>query len=176
MTSKKLRKEQENGVKNRKTRMDFYQNQEVIFNSDFTKESLTFLQGKRLNDSIETIIIEGDEDIYYNGEQCGESIESKFRKLINKNGWIHFVNGTSYGVKNGKIIEVKLTKDSLDTLTRLNQKTVESKLGKPSKIEHDIITYVFDPVDEGDIYYFKKKGLSIQFDPETKRIKELRIK
>ena len=163
-------------MKNRKTKMNFYQNQEVIFNSDFTKESLTFAHGKGLNDSIETITIEGDEDIYYNGEKSGKSVESKFIKLIKKNGWIHFANGTSYGIKSGKIIEVKLTKDSLDTLTRLNKKTVESKLGKPSKVEHDIITYVFDPVEEGDIYYFKNKGLTIQFDPETERIKEVRIK
>ena len=150
--------------------MDFYQNQEIIFNSDFSKEKLTFLHGKRLHDSIDTITIKGNEDIYYIGEQSGESVESKFSKLINNNGWIHFTNGTSFGVKKGIINEIKLTKSSLDILLRLSPEMIKSKLGKPSKIEHDIITYVFDSVDEGDVYHFKKKGLSIQFDLETKKI------
>ncbi len=156
--------------------MDFYQNYQVIFSSEFSKEKLTFLHSKRLNDSIDEITINGNEDIYYNGEQSGESLEFKFLKLINNNGWIHFANGTSFGVKKGIIKEIKLTKNSLGILSKLTSKTVESKLGKPSEIEHDIINYVFDPVDEGYIYHFKKKGLSIQFNPETKRIKEIRIK
>lgn len=156
--------------------MDFYQNQEIIFDPAFSKNELTFIHSKRLNESVESIPILGNEDIYYECEKSNETVESKFLKLRQTSGWIHFKNGTSFGVKKGMISEVKLTKSSLGKLTMLIPEEVEVRLGKPSKIENDIITYVFDPVDEGDIYHYKKTGISIQFDPDNKRIKEIRIK
>lgn len=156
--------------------MDFYQNQEMLFDSALSKNEMNFIHGKRLNDLVESIPIEGNEDIYYEGEKSNESVESKFLKLCRTNGWIHFKDGSSFGVKKGKINEIKLTNSSLGQLSKLTSKDVEARLGKPSKIEHDIITYVFDPVDEGDIYHYKKAGISIQFDPDNKRIKEIRIK
>lgn len=157
--------------------MDFYQNQEILLDPAFSKNEMNFIHGKGLNDFIESIPIEGNEDIYYKGQESNESVNSKFLKLCQTtNGWIHFQNGTSFGVKKGKINEIKLTNNSLGKLSKLISKDVEARIGKPSKIEHDIITYVFDPVDEGDIYHYKKTGISIQFDPDSKRIKEIRIK
>ena len=156
--------------------MDFYQNQEILFDPAFSKNEMNFIHGKRLNDLIESIPIEGNEDIYYEGEQGNESVASKFIKLCQTNGWIHFEHGTSFGVKKGKINEIKLTNSSLGQLSKLTSKDVEARIGKPSKIEQDIITYVFDPVNEGEIYHYRKAGISIQFDPDNKRIKEIRIK
>ena len=69
-----------------------------------------------------------------------------------------------------------MTNSSLGKLSKLIPKDVKERLGKPSKIEHDIITYVFDSIDESNIYHYKKAGISIQFDPDNKRIKEIRIK
>ncbi|MCW8896732.1 MAG: hypothetical protein OQJ96_10375 [Flavobacteriales bacterium] len=156
--------------------MNYYDNEEIIFNSEFQSKKLNFNHGKKINESIVDIKLDGTEDIYYKGESENEQIDFKFQNLIKKSGWIHFNNGASFKINKGLIKEVKLYNDSLGKLKHLNSDEIKSKIGKPSKIEHDIITYVFDPVDEGDIYHFKDRHISIQFDPDTDKIKEIRIK
>ncbi|WP_462250528.1 hypothetical protein [Ekhidna sp.] len=156
--------------------MNFYQNQEIIFDSDYSPTELEFNQGRKLNDLVSDIDSEDIEDIYYKGEKRNEPLSEKFEKLKQKNGWIHFKNGTSFNIKKGRINDVKLRKSSIDRISSLNVNSVTKKLGQPSKIEHDFITYVFDQVDEGDIFHYKKLGLYIQFDPESNKVKELRIK
>ncbi|MEM8893317.1 MAG: hypothetical protein AAGC88_01995 [Bacteroidota bacterium] len=156
--------------------MDFYQNQEVIFNSDYSAIELEFNQGRKLNDLVFDIDSQGIHDIYYEGEKENEPIATKIKMLKENNGWIHFKNGTSFNIKKGRINEVMLRKSSIDRLGSLNSNSVMQRLGQPSRVEHDFITYVFDQVDEGDIYHYQKSGLSIQFDPESDKIKEIRIK
>ena len=156
--------------------MNYYNNQEQIFESTFDVNKLTFIYGKKLNDSINDINLEGNEEIYYKEELENEAVYLKFEKLVNKkNGRLHFENGTSFVIQEGLIKQVVISKESLGNLKLLDSIEVIKRIGPANKVEQDIIMYVFDPVNEGDIFHYDTRNISIQFHPDTGKIKELRV-
>ena len=156
--------------------MDFYKNQIELIKNKYNLDEFIFHLGKKLGDNIQEIKLNGQEDIYHSEEKQNESPEEKLHSLITGNGFIHFPNGTSFIIKNGLIIGFKIIKGSLGEISNLKQTDIEKLLGKPSKTEEEILTYVFDAINEGIIYYYKSPNISIQFDSETNFVKEVRIK
>lgn len=155
--------------------MNFYDNKKIVFEPSFDTMVLTFIQGMKLNDLILNIKLSDDEDIYYEGELENEDVNSKFEKLIAKGGWIHFTNGTSYKIRKSRIVCVKLYRDSLAGLDKIDIKKVVELIGKPSKVEENKYADYFGIDDDGDIYHYKNRGIAFQFDPETDKITEVRI-
>ena len=153
----------------------FYNKPEIIFDPFIINEDLTFIHGKKLNDSVNDLKLSGNEEIHYLNEKSFESEILKFEKLKTNNGWIHFNNGTSFKISEGKILSIKLRLESLGKLIKYDSDFVRKKLGIPDRIGVDEITWVFDTVKEAEIYFYDNKKLEVYFDPNSKKINQIVI-
>lgn len=156
--------------------MIFYQHQDIIFNEGFLSKEIAFIYGKKINDTLDYLDAEDIQEVYCEDQLFDESIEVKLSKLKNGNGGIHFINGTSFVVKGGLIKEVKLSNKSISMLSCLNQYDIISRMGEPDSKERDILMLGLWPVDEGDVYFYQNKRVTIHFDPDTNRVREVWLK
>ncbi|UOK42200.1 MULTISPECIES: hypothetical protein [Flavobacterium] len=146
---------------------------ENLFDKDF--DSNTFkVDNLKIYDKYEKIDFKKIKEIYISPETDRLSLENKFNKLKNVDGFVHLVDGISLEISNEIIKYFKLRDKSIEKITSLTKEEVEHNLGKADKELTEGIMWATGYVVESRVLVYNKAKLFIHIDNETDRICEIR--
>jgi len=129
---------------------EFTYNPEVIFESDFSSDSLEF-NGIGIGQNLTELPSEMISEFY---DKENEKAEIKNGWILTKNG-IQYVlkNGIQYVLKNGIVKMIRVKENGITKLNGFDKDYVEKLIGKPNKISNDSITWVWDNVVYAKVHH-----------------------
>lgn len=145
---------------------EFTYNPEVIFEPDFSSDSLEF-NGIGIRQNLTELPTEMISEFY--------DEEDKNEKSEIKNGWVLTKNGIQYVLKDGIVKMIRVKENGITKLNGFDKSYVEKLIGKPNKISNDSITWVWDNVVSAKVHYYKKRKTKIHFSTENGKVCELEI-
>ncbi len=151
------------------------ENPKILVDKNFDFK-LVRLEGLGLGDDCGRIRLVDVVDVYVEGyNEPYANFTDRIKQFKIHDGFIHMAGKFSFGVKNQRINEIKLTGKYMDSLKKIDKERVINVHGDPSEILIDSITWGFDPVEYGKILVYLKKKLHFNIGSDTGRIKEIII-
>jgi hypothetical protein len=147
----------------------------ILIDKDFDCR-LVQLEGLKLGDDYRNINLPDVVEVYVaDYKEPYANFAKRIEQFETGCGFIHMAGHFSFGIKNRKIIEIKLSGKYMDELKNYNDQNIISVYGKPDKWLTDPIMFIDDFIEKANILAYSERKLYFFIDLKTKRIYDIRI-